>query len=156
MLWIVSSPAYAKIIKPRPGTQTQLRPLETLTKCYEIVFKKLISNIEQITLFAASPWWIRPLITIHHGKKETEKVSKHLVNEMTRKKHCLLVYTDGSSINEKIGAAAVGPTTIWNIFLGSTSLFTLYSGELCGIFLAKEITLEAYIEPSVVIICVDN
>ncbi len=57
---------------------------------------------------------------------------------------------------KKIGAAAVGPTTIRNIFLGSISSFTIYSGELCCIFLAKEITLEAHIEPSVVIICEDN
>ncbi len=81
---------------------------------------------------------------------------KHLVNEMTRKNIVCWSTQMGGVLKKKIGAAAVGPTTTRKIFLGSISSFTIYSVELCGIFLAKEITLEEHIEPSVVIIWKDN
>ncbi len=156
MLLILSSPAYAKIDDSRPGTQIYLSPLQTLTNCYEKVFKEPISIIEQITPFAATPWWIAPPITIHHNKKETERAHTHLVNELPRKKHCLLFYTDGSGINGKIGAVEVGPTITRNAFLGPSDSFTVHSGELYGISFATEMSLEAHTEPQVVIICVDS
>lgn len=42
------------------------------------------------------------------------------------------MYTDGSGINEKLGASATTRTVAWNPFLGSTNSFTDYSGELYG------------------------
>ena len=67
-----------------------------------------------------------------------------------------MIYTDGSGINGKIGAAAVGPTITWNAFLGPSHSFTVYSGELYGISLATKMSLETLVEPKVVIICVDS
>ena len=79
-----------------------------------------------------------------------------MVNELPRKKHCLLIYTDGSGIDGKIGAAAVGPNITRNTLLGLTDPFTVYFGELYSISLATEMTLEAHAEPKVVIIYVDS
>ena len=61
----------------------------------------------------------------------------------------------GEVSTKKIGTAAIASNTTWNIFLRFINSFTIYSDKLVGIFLAQEITLEAQIEPSVVIICKD-
>lgn len=156
LLRIVSNPVYAKIIDFRPKTQTYFSPLETLTNRYKRTSKGLISNIEQILPFTASPWWTPPLIMIHHSKPVAEKAHKRLLNETSRKENQFLICTDGSGINGKIGAAAVGPTNTWNAFLGLTHLFTVYSKELYGISLATKMSLETLIEPKVVIIYVDS
>ena len=50
----------------------------------------------------------------------------------------------------------MGPNITRNAFLGLTDSFTVYSGELYGISLATEMTLEVHTEPKVVIICVDS
>lgn len=156
LLRIVSSPVYAKIIGSRPVTRIYLSPLETLTNRYEKISKRFISNIEKITPFTAPPWWIAPPITIHSSKLEAGKSHKRLLKDISRKNSQVLIYTDGSGINEKIGAAAVGPTTTWSAFLGPIDSFTVYAGELYGISLATKLTLEILVEPKIVMICVDN
>ncbi len=83
-------------------------------------------------------------------------MNEHLVHEMTGKNIVCLSTQMGEVSTIKINGAAVGPTTTRNNFLGSISSFTVYSVELCGIFLAKEITFEPHIEPRVVIISEDN
>ena len=93
---------------------------------------------------------------IYHSKPEAEKAHRRLLNETSRKEDQFLIYTDGSGINGKIGAAAVGPNITWNAFLGPTHSLTVYSGELYGISLATKMSLETLIEPKVVIICVDS
>lgn len=57
--------------------------------------------------------------------------------------HHLVVYTDGSGINDKIGAAAVLPSQgiVCKAFLGPSHCFTVYSGELQGIAMALNIAL---------------
>lgn len=130
MLRIASSPSYANIVDSQTKSQIHFSPLQILTDRYERLFKSPISNIEQIAPFTAPSWWIPLPITIFSNKKEAEKAQKHMVNDVRRKKHCLLIYTDGSGINGKIGAAAVGPTCNQNAFLGSPYSFTVYSGEL--------------------------
>jgi ribonuclease HI len=54
----------------------------------------------------------------------------------------LLVYTDGSGINNKIGAAAIAPQigTLRKAFIGEASTSTVYTAELKGIYIALEIT----------------
>ena len=152
----MSSLAYTMIVDLRPSTQISLSTLQTLTSRYEKVFKGPISNIEQITLFAAPPYSISPLITIQHNKKDSKKAHKHLVNELPRKTYCLLFYKDRSGISGKLGAAAVGLTILQNGFLGPSDPFTVYFGEHYDIFLPTEMSLEAHMEPQVVIICVDS
>ena len=57
--------------------------------------------------------------------------------------HHLVVYTDGSGISDKIGAAAVVPAQgiVCKAFLGPSHCFTVYSGELQGIAMALNIFL---------------
>lgn len=64
---------------------------------------------------------------------------KRLLNSRSQAEQ-LIIYTDGSGINGKVGAAAVGPSFTWNSFLGPAESFTMYSAELYGIFLATKMT----------------
>jgi ribonuclease HI len=53
----------------------------------------------------------------------------------------LIVYTDGSGINSKMGAAAVAPQLeiIRQAFMGDETVSTVYSAELEGIHMALRI-----------------
>lgn len=79
---------------------------------------------------------------------------KHLFNSQSNEKW--VIYTDGSGINGKVGAAVVGPGFTSNSFLGLADSFTVYSAELYGIYLATEKTLELSHSPKIIIIYVDN
>lgn len=65
-----------------------------------------------------------------------------MVHNLDPQRH-LIVYTDGSGINDKIGAAAVVPSQgiVCKAFLGPGHCFTVYSGELQGIAMALNIVL---------------
>lgn len=51
----------------------------------------------------------------------------------------LPIYTDGSGINRKIGASAVTSTISDQAYLASDTQYTVFTGELYGIFLALNI-----------------
>ena len=55
-----------------------------------------------------------------------------------------------------MGAAAVGPSSTWNSFLGPAESLTVYSAELYGIFLATIMTIQKHYDPKPLIICVDS
>lgn len=80
---------------------------------------------------------------------------KRLLNSRSQAEQ-LIIYTDGSGINGKVGAAAVGPSFTWNSFLGPAESFTVYSAELYGIFLATEMTIQVHHDQKNLIICVDS
>ena len=64
-----------------------------------------------------------------------------VLSRLTTQKQ-LIVYTDGSGINGKIGAAAVIPSqnATFKAYLGSAHFFTVYSGELQGVAMALNST----------------
>ena len=52
------------------------------------------------------------------------------------------VYTDGSGINGKVGAAALTRTFGWQSYLGKTGKATVYAAEIVGIHIALDIILD--------------
>jgi len=68
----------------------------------------------------------------------------------------LIIYSDGSGINKKIGAAAVAPHRTIKSFLGSIANYTVYSAELYGIILATILACMPNHGKNKVIICIDN
>ena len=68
----------------------------------------------------------------------------------------LLLYTNGSGINEKVGALATTRTVTWNSFLSSTNFFTVYLGELYGILLRTGLASHVGCKPGRVFIYVNN
>ncbi|KAJ6437592.1 hypothetical protein O9K51_09799 [Purpureocillium lavendulum] len=80
---------------------------------------------------------------------------------MRRETAALHIYTDGSGINGRIGAAAVCPTTqqIRSSYMGNEETSTVYAGELQGISLALQIAQQdrtACYRRSKVLIYTDN
>ena len=57
-------------------------------------------------------------------------------NEATHTANTLRIYTDGSGIQGRIGAAAYSPTK--HLYLGTDKQFNVYTAELSAIDLASE------------------
>ena len=139
LLRIASSQLYETIIKkrPKPAQLRQLSPLENLTRQFEKRSGLRIANLERTVPFIVSPWWVPPKTTIALNKSEAKQNHDQMAHNLDPQCH-LVVYTDGSGINDKIGAAAVVPSQgiVCRAFLGPSHCFTVYSGELQGIAMA--------------------
>lgn len=154
-LRIATSPSYNSIIEARSMRKKRgLSPLELLTNKLVDRTKTPIKELEQITSYAAPPWWIPPTISIASDKDAAEKAHKALTENNTKD---LFIYTDGSGINGKVGAAAVSPNYTVRRYLGPLTSFTVYSGELYGIMLAIGMAIYR-IQPieGRLIVCIDN
>jgi hypothetical protein len=96
---------------------------------------------EIIPPFLVPPWWQRPIVRIASCPKTARTQHKEFLKHPS---NSLFVYTDGSGIDNNIGAAAVSPITrctkLAHIRDGETS--TVYAAELQGIRLALQITDE--------------
>jgi len=152
-LRIATSPAYQAIIATRSKKRTRIiSPLEKLTARLERKTGTYIKDLEIITPFAAPLWWIPPRVDVKPIKEIAEEAHKKLLRET----NALVVYSDGSGINKKIGAAAVAPHRTIKSFLGSTANYTVYSAELYGIILATILASMPNHDKSKITICGDN
>jgi ribonuclease HI len=97
-----------------------------------------VENLEQKLPFTAAPWWQPAEIVINENAEQATKAHDTILLEQTEAK---MIYTDGSGINNKIGAAAVAPELgiIKQAFMGEESMSTVYSAELEGIHMALKI-----------------
>ncbi len=76
-------------------------------------------------------------MTIYKSKQAARKLA-----EVSANKGYVMIYTDGSGINKKVGAAAVLPDigSPYGIYLGPSNWFTVYSAELHGVLQALTMT----------------
>jgi ribonuclease HI len=152
-LRIANSPAYDAIVGVRSRKKSRIvSSLEKLTNRLERKTNTSIDNLEIITPFAAPPWWIPPTTSIKSSKEIAEKAHKKLLEET----NALVIYTGGSGINKKIGAAPVSPHRTIRSYLGPNTAFTVYSAELYGIVLASILALIPGHDKTHVIICIDD
>lgn len=103
-----------------------------------------LGQLEERTAFVVAPWWKPPghfIKTREDARAFEAELSKEPL--LRPVPSTLTIYTDGSGINGKIGAAAVAPTIgrEASALLGPTTHFTVYTGELYGILMAIGITL---------------
>lgn len=79
------------------------------------------------------PWCCSPTINIPNTKEKAAKLHDQFLASKTPMK--IVVYTDGSEINEKIGSSYVIPEKFKTIKkdLGARTHCTVYIGELQGI-----------------------
>ena len=108
-------------------------------------FPEYISSpIEKIYPFIRPPWWT-PQITVHiEPNKELAK--KYLDDTITRHSNdlkTLCIYTDGSSINRKVGAAAYTKEITKKQNLGKDSDYNVFARKLTAIDLGIHIIKEA-------------
>jgi len=100
-----------------------------------------IEDQEIIPPFLVPPWWQGPIVRIascaETARTQHKESLKHPSNS-------LFVYTDGSGINNHVGAAAVSPLTRCTklAYMGDSETSTVYAAELQGIRLALQIADE--------------
>ena len=149
-LWKAKNLALARILSST--AQLKVRPSQTtgsmnrnrkapLQFLFQELAKQTVVNLdtlEKIPPTIAAPWWIPPKISIHETKKEARA---HHEGHRQRYPDALAIYTDGSGIDGKIGAAAVAPQQgrVKKVFLGDEHTSTVYAAELKGIYLALKI-----------------
>ena len=103
-------------------------------------FPYMSERIETIEPYIRSPWWtpttkIRIETTKNDAKLLHDKIQMHLDAATT-----VTIYTDGSGIENKIGAAAYNLSTneVSHQYLGSEAQFNVYTAELTALRLAVE------------------
>lgn len=129
---VAESTKYESMINLRSKRKNRAQsPLEKTTARLVkdgIYMKKLEKKIH----FAVSPSLINVLST-----KELALKSHEIITQQ-QTAHKAEFYTDGSGINGKIGASVVLPSMglTFKVYLGTDRVFTVYAGELVGIWLA--------------------
>ena len=147
MLRIVATPSYKYAIGRRSKAQNRrTTPLETLTARFRRHTGIRARDIEKVEPFVEAPWWKPPSILISEDKKKGKV--EHDVTRFNRKHNHQIIYTDGSNINQKVGAAAVDIDNriILKSFLGKALHYTVYSAELRGINLALLLALRQKVQ----------
>jgi ribonuclease HI len=100
-------------------------------------FPESMRQIETIVPYIRPPWWsLRATLHIDIDKESAEKYHLQLTPRLDRQ--TAQFYTDGSGINEGIGAAMYSPTDrhTQQRYLGTSSESMVYAGELEAILMA--------------------
>ena len=145
MLRIAATPTHEVITEKRSKKKTRTKtPLEVLTDRFERRTKQKIDKMEKMVPYVVAPWWRSPKISISRNKDSAKKSHQALLE--TKRPGQMLIYTDGSGINNKVGAAAVAPEegVTMKSFLGTFKCFTVYTAELRGIDMALIIAIRRH------------
>ena len=102
-------------------------------------FPHMTEGIESIEPFVRPPWWtLKAKTRVDNTKdiaKDTHDKTQELPDVTT-----VTIYTDGSGIDKKIGAAAFNSTTgeVCHHHLGGETQFNVYTAEITALQLALE------------------
>jgi ribonuclease HI len=128
-----------------------------LKRHLNILEKKLgpevVSNLEIREAFVVEPWWTPPLVTIEADRSTAERRHKEITSGQNSP---LAIYTDGSGIHGKVGAAAVVPTTDLSAsaYLGKETTANVYAAELVGILMGLELGIRS--NQTMMVVFTDN
>ena len=91
-----------------------------------------------------SPWWEPPETHTASTKEAAIRLHRARTRRMKKRATHALIYTDGSEIQNQVGAAAWCPSAgrKKTRYLGDNTKSTVYSAELVGLELALQITQE--------------
>ena len=130
----------------RDLSQHHIIQLSSLKRLIDSLERKLgtdtLNNLEVRKAFVVEPWWTPPPIAIAGDRDTAERRHKDITTE---REPPLAIYTDGSGINGKIGAAAVALTlnTHAQAFLGTETASNVYAAELQGILMGLDIATKS-------------
>src|SRR5438045_1735387 len=102
-------------------------------------------NLEQIEPYIRPPWWNAPIqIHIDSTKKEAAKNHQQMLEKALTEPDTICIYTDGSGINGKIGAAAYSPTVEQTRckHMGDDTMHNVFAAEVEAIEMASEMIEE--------------
>jgi len=131
-----------------------LRKLEERYDAQDRLDLETLESIEQIRPWVAPPWRMPTKYRIAEDKDIALK--EH--DEIVKNPELFIVYTDGSAINGKVGAAAVVPNLgiERNLLVGNDTRATVYAAELHGLMLATSIASQHLGHKTSLIIFTDN
>ena len=145
---------------PRRRRDNGRSPLNRLSDILENEHKIDLNRLEKRIPHVVPPWWTPPSVRIDESPDYS--IKEHNATEPG----AMRIYTDGSSINNHVGAAAVMPTppvegirTIRTEYMGRATTSTVYTAELKGLVLALQIVSdiqEAGADPAKCIVFTDN
>ena len=131
--------------------------LEHMIKKYP---QYVITTMEVIHPHIQPPWQLRPNVTTHISRSDKEKAKEEHGKFLKQNEspHTLNIYTDGSGIDNGVGAAAYCPTTETSSqkHLGTADAVNVYAAELTGILLGIEMAERSSREYTNCYIYVDN
>jgi ribonuclease HI len=127
--------------KSRWRKEPYLSPLEHIYKRLRQRRGASIEDQEVIPPLLVPPWWQGPIVRIASCAEAARTQHKEFLKHPS---NSLFVYTDGSGINNHIGAAAVSPLAkcTKQVYMGDSETSTVYAAELQGIRLALQIADE--------------
>jgi ribonuclease HI len=145
---IKASPLYSHIQSLRErGTirdsKIRLSPLQQLElKIRSIVGTEAHQRIEKQIPIVAEPWWRPPKIRIADDAETAVKEHDEIC--ATQQYTHMKVFTDGSDIDGRVGAAAWEPHRQWKSLtdIGPRDQFTVYGAELIGIWMALDMAIK--------------
>jgi ribonuclease HI len=99
----------------------------------------MTESIESIEPFIRPPWWMLKAKTRIEKTKDIAKSAHDKIQELPNA-NTAIIYTDGSGIDKKIGAAAYAPTSGEASLhhLGGETKFNVYTAEITAMQLALE------------------
>ena len=116
-------------------------------------------EMETIRPFINPPWWSPNIrIRIDKEKKKEAVVSHYQALHQAQQRQALIIYTDGSGIDGKIGAAIVATNMNYKArkHLGTNKIYNVFGAELEGIHMATTLAYDKRHEHEECIIFTDN
>jgi len=103
-------------------------------------FPHTTERIESIEAYVRPPWWEPSFETVIKDTKDTAKAHHDRTNAPIHQETHTTIYTDGSGINGKVGAAACNISAQHSRLqhLGGEDRYNVYAGELAALQLAAE------------------
>jgi ribonuclease HI len=132
--WLLKAIRYWSITNSKTFTSN----LEYLVKQYP---EYVTETMEEIHPYVKPPWWTLNNMTTNIAKLPKDKAKEEHEKLLNNTPNALHIYTDGSGIQNHIGAAAYSPTitTTAHQYLGTADTTNVYAAELTAIHLGINI-----------------
>ena len=150
-IWLLKAIRYWSIT----NSTTYISNLEYLVKQYP---DYITEKMEEIHPYIKPPWWTLSNTTTHIANVPKDKAKEEHKNSLKDNPNALFIYTDGSGIDNHVGAVASSLTTSASThqYLGKADIANVYAAELTAINLGINMAGKSHERYNKCFIYVDN